>query len=371
MSEEIMSAEAAKPARTLEQVTQEIRYLDTQAKRLVLGHAIEIGRRLEEAKAMVPYGEWGNYISRELEYSQSTANNFMRIYNEYGAAQQSLFGPVAESQTFGKLSYSKALQLLAVPREEREAFAEAVDAEHLSTRELEQAIRERDEARKKADDLIQELEGSTLAIAEAQEQRDAVIDKLTELNKTAQEQREEARDTIRTLEAKITELENRPVDVAIQEPDPEEVEKRAAELAREAREAAEEERKVKEAMKASLETTEKKAAEDLQKAKERAKAEREKLERKLKEAEDKLAAAGAEDRAEAERLRTETEALKKQLAMSGTETVIFKLRFSAWQEAYRLMTEAFAAIQDEETKAKLRTAIKAQIKNWGYGEGVD
>ena len=274
MSEEIMSAEAGKPARTLEQVTQEIRYLDTQAKRLVLGHAIEIGRRLEEAKAMVPYGEWGNYISRELEYSQSTANNFMRIYNEYGAAQQSLFGPVAESQTFGKLSYSKALQLLAVPREEREAFAEAVDAEHLSTRELEQAIRERDEARK-----------------------------------------------------------------------------------------------VKEAIKASLEATEKKAAEDLQKAKERAKTEREKLERKLKEAEDKLAAAGAEDRAEADRLRTETEALKKQLAMSGTETVIFKLRFSAWQEAYRLMTEAFAAIQDEETKAKLRTAIKAQVKNWGYGEG--
>ena len=171
MSEEIMSAEAGKPARTLEQVTQEIRYLDTQAKRLVLGHAIEIGRRLEEAKAMVPYGEWGNYISRELEYSQSTANNFMRIYNEYGAAQQSLFGPVAESQTFGKLSYSKALQLLAVPREEREAFAEAVDAEHLSTRELEQAIRERDEARKKAADLIKEMEGAELAISEAQEQR--------------------------------------------------------------------------------------------------------------------------------------------------------------------------------------------------------
>lgn len=358
MSEEIMSAEAGKPARTLEQVTQEIRYLDTQAKRLVLGHAIEIGRRLEEAKAMVPYGEWGNYISRELEYSQSTANNFMRIYNEYGAAQQSLFGPVAESQTFGKLSYSKALQLLAVPREEREAFAEAVDAEHLSTRELEQAIRERDEARKAAEEAQAREREAREELAETAEMLDQTLEERNARGVIIREHEE----ALKALEKELEAQRNRPVDVAIQEPDPEEVEKRAAELAREAREAAEAERKVKEA-------TEKKAAEDLQKAKERAKAEREKLERKLKEAEDKLAAAGAEDRAEADRLRTETEALKKQLAMSGAETVIFKLRFSAWQEAYRLMTEAFAAIQDEETKAKLRTAIKAQVKNWGYGEG--
>ena len=116
MSEEITTMEGGKPARTLEQVTEEIRYLDSQAKRLVLGHAIEIGRRLTEAKEMVPYGEWGNYITRELEYSQSTANNFMRIYAEYGAAQQSLYGPVAESQTLGKLSYSKALQLRTLSR---------------------------------------------------------------------------------------------------------------------------------------------------------------------------------------------------------------------------------------------------------------
>lgn len=367
MSDEIMSAEAGKPARTLEQVTQEIRYLDTQAKRLVLGHAIEIGRRLEEAKAMVPYGEWGNYISRELEYSQSTANNFMRIYNEYGAAQQSLFGPVAESQTFGKLSYSKALQLLAVPREEREAFAEAVDAEHLSTRELEQAIRERDEARKAAEEAQAREREAREELAETAEMLDQTLEERNARGVIIREHEE----ALKALEKELEAQRNRPVDVAIQEPDPEEVEKRAAELAREAREAAEAERQVKEAVKASLEATEKKAAEDLQKAKERAKAEREKLERKLKEAEDKLAAAGAEDRAEADRLRTETEALKKQLAMSGAETVIFKLRFSAWQEAYRLMTEAFAAIQDEETKAKLRTAIKAQVKNWGYGEGAD
>ena len=351
--------------RTLEQVTEEIRYLDNQAKRLVLGHAIEIGRRLEEAKALVPYGEWGNYIRDQLNYSQSTAQNFMRIFAEYGAAQQSLFGPVAESQALGNLSYTKALALLAVPREEREEFAREVDAEHISSRELAEAIRERDEARKKAAALAQELEGSQLAIAEAEEQRDAAIDKLMSLNKSTKEQQAEDRDTIKTLEAKITELESRPIDVAVQEPDPAEIEKRAQEIAAgEAEKFAAHEKQLKAdaaAAKAALE-------EKLKKAKEQAKAEREKLETQLKEAEAKIAAAGEADKAETERLRAEAEALRKKLAMSGQEITIFKLRFSAWQDAHKLMAEAFAALPDEETKEKMRAAIRAQVKTWGFGE---
>lgn len=364
MNEEIMAAEAGKPARTLAVVTEEIRYLDHQAKRLVLGHAIEIGRRLEEAKALVPYGEWGNYIREQLNYSQSTAQNFMRIFDEYGAAQQSLFGPVAESQTLGNLSYTKALALLAVPREEREEFAVEVDAEHISSRELAEAIRERDEARQKAAALAQELEGSQLAIAEAKEQRDAAIDKLMDLNKSTKEQQAEDRDTIKTLEAKITELESRPIDVAVQEPDPEEVEKRAAELAAAAKEAAEQQA-AKEV--GAAEEKAAKAELALQKAKEAAKAEREKLAAKIKEAEDKLAFAGSEDKAEAEKLRGTVEELRKQLAMSGQEVTIFKLRFAAWQQAHQQMTEAFAAL-DEETREKMRAAIRAQVKSWGWAE---
>jgi chromosome segregation ATPase len=343
-------------------VTEEIRYLDNQAKRLVLGHAIEIGRRLEEAKALVPYGEWGNYIRDQLNYSQSTAQNFMRIFDEYGAAQQSLFGPVAESQALGNLSYTKALALLAVPREERETFAAEVDAEHISSRELAEAIRERDEARKKAAALAQELEGSQLAIAEAEEQRDAAIDKLMGLNESTKEQMAEDRDTIRTLEAKITELESRPIDVAVQEPDPEEVEKRAAELANKAKEELEQ-KAAKEV--GAAEEKAAKAAEALKKAQEKAKAEREKLEAQLKEAEGKLAAAGEADKAEADKLRAEAEQLKKQLAMSNQATVVFKLRFMAWQQAHQQMSEAFTAL-DEETKEKMRAAIRAQVKNWGW-----
>ena len=354
MSEEIMAAEAGKPARTLEQVTEEIRYLDNQAKRLVLGHAIEIGRRLEEAKALVPYGEWGNYIEKELSYSQSTANNFMRIFDEYGAAQQSLFGPVADSQTLGNLSYTKALKLLAVPREERESFAQEVDAEHISTRELEAAIRERDEAKKALEEAREELSETAEMLDKTLEERNArgVIIR-------------EHEESLAAMEKELEELKARPVEVAVQEPDPDAVEKLAAELANKAKEELEQQA-AKEV--GAAEEKAAKAAEALKKAQEKAKAEREKLEAKLKEAEGKIAAAGEADKAEAEKLRAEAEALRKQLAMSSQEITIFKLRFAAWQEAHKLMTEAFAALPDEETKEKMRAAIRAQIKAWGWAE---
>ena len=358
MNEEIMKTTEAKPARTLAMVTAEIRSLDEQAKRLMLGHAIEIGRRLKEAKELVPYGEWGDYIEHELSYSQSTANNFMRIFEEYGAAQQSLFGPVAESQTLGNLSYTKALKLLAVPREEREDFAVEVDAEHLSTRELAQAIRERDEARKALQTSEARLSDTQRTLSDTDKQMTELRAKLQQAWNDVQAADEQAVEKERALKARIAELEARPVDVAVQEPDPAEIEKRAAELAASAKAEAE-----KLAASAKAE-----AAEQVKKAKEKARTDREALLDKIKAAEDKLAAAGTEDKNEAEKLRAEAEALRKQLAMSGQEVVIFKLRFAAWQEAHRQMTEAFAALPDEETREKMRKAIAAQVKIWGYGE---
>lgn len=346
MSEEITTMESGKPARTLEQVTQEIRYLDSQAKRLVLGHAIEIGRRLTEAKAMVPYGGWGEYIEKELEYSQSTAQNFMRIFDEYGAAQQSLFGPVAESETLGKLSYTKALKLLAVPREEREEFAREVNAEHLSTRELEQAIRERDEARKRAEEAEKAAKELDRDLEQSQE---AVFAR----DKTLQERDGKIFD----LEKELDDLRSRTVDVAVQEPDPEEIERRAKEMAQAAQVKAEQDAV------AAIAKAKQEAKDKLKKAEEKAKAEREKLEAQLKAAEEKLTSAGATDRAEAEQLRATVESLKKQLAMSGQEITAFRLRFTAWQEAYRAMREALGNVP-EENRSSMEAAVRTQAKAW-------
>lgn len=146
-----LTGTAVAPERTPDVIAAEIRTFTAA----MLNNAIEIGRRMVEAKEMLPYGRFGAWIAENTGYSVSAANNFMRLFDEYGAAQGSLFGATADSQTFGKLSPSKALALLAVPAEEREAFAVESDAEHTSVRELKRKIeeyrRERDEALQKAE----------------------------------------------------------------------------------------------------------------------------------------------------------------------------------------------------------------------------
>ena len=143
--------EVPPPSRTVETVTLEIRTLQHQAQGIILNYAIEIGRRLEEAKAMLPHGEWGAWLKKELDYSQSTAQNFMRVFREYGDSQQSLFGSAPKSQMFGNLTYSKALRLLAIPdEEEREKFVAENDVERMSIRELNEALKARNEAEERA-----------------------------------------------------------------------------------------------------------------------------------------------------------------------------------------------------------------------------
>lgn len=125
-------------------VAAEINVIVRQTQQVILSAAVEIGKRLEEAKELVPHGEWGKWLETEVNFSKSTANNMMRLYREYGQDQQKLFG--GNLQAFGDLSYTKALALLAIPEEEREEFAHQANAAEASTRELEQAIRERNQA---------------------------------------------------------------------------------------------------------------------------------------------------------------------------------------------------------------------------------
>ncbi|KUO77205.1 MAG: hypothetical protein APF81_28130 [Desulfosporosinus sp. BRH_c37] len=46
--------------------------------------AIEIGRRLQVAKALVKHGEWGKWLEESVSYSQKTAERLVKHYEEYG-----------------------------------------------------------------------------------------------------------------------------------------------------------------------------------------------------------------------------------------------------------------------------------------------
>lgn len=153
--------------RTVDLIAAEINSIKEQTRKMVLYNSIEIGRRLIEAKSMVSHGEWGNWLKESVDYSQSTANNLMKIFNEYGADQLTLLGDNSKSQALGNLSYTQAIALLGIPSEDRENFIKENNVDDMSTRELQSAIKEtqklkdelkaKDEEAKKKDERLKKL----------------------------------------------------------------------------------------------------------------------------------------------------------------------------------------------------------------------
>lgn len=135
--------------RTADIIAAEINAIKDQTRKIVLYNSIEIGRRLVEAKEIVGHGEWANWLEKSVDYSQRTANDLMRIFNEYGSSQISLLGDNLNSQTYANLSYSKALALLGLAPEDREEFVKENKVEDMSTRELKAAIKEKQKLEEK------------------------------------------------------------------------------------------------------------------------------------------------------------------------------------------------------------------------------
>jgi myosin heavy subunit len=168
MTKKIIKAEeTAVIVRPLEVIAIEIRSIDTQARKVVLDSAIEIGKRLIEAKSLVDHGEWGGWLETNVSYSQSTANNFMRVATEYDGAN---------SHTFGNLSYSQAVALLAVPSDEREAFVEEHNVEDMSSRELQAAIKEKQELESQLQKEQERTKAEQVAREEEKGKREALFD---------------------------------------------------------------------------------------------------------------------------------------------------------------------------------------------------
>ena len=305
----IMAQTMAKPVegRTIENITYEI--LD--AKRTGGEAILTIGRCLIEAKDMLPHGEWLPWLNERVEFSERTARNFMRLAREW-----------TNRQTLADLGAAKALTLLALPAEEREQFVEDHNVIDMSARQLKEAIRERDEARKAAE--------AAKADASAAEQARA---KMAEDMRTTQNLLESARadadsagSRARALEEKLRMLQEQPVEVAVETVvDPEALEQARAEAV------AEMQAKLDKAREA------KKRAEDRQKI--------------------------AEDALEQVRLQLEEQAKAEKKAALGADKDLaqFELLFDQAQETVNKMRGILMKVRgrDEVSAGKLVNAMKA------------
>ena len=217
--------------RTVEQIAVEINFYKAQT----VQNIIEIGRRLIEAKERLPHGAWADWLKDAVDFTQSTANRFMQIAREY-----------SNSAPVRNLSYTKMLALLQVPEEDREAFlAEShlvngvpKTVDEMSKRELEQAIRERDQARREAAEQKARAKreydnymNALVAKEKADEQLEIAKREASEQKKRA----DRAQHCVDDLQGQVIELQHRPVEVAVAEVSEEQI----AELRQQAEEKAE------------------------------------------------------------------------------------------------------------------------------------
>lgn len=328
-----------------EQLGGEIRLLTTQARRMALSYGIQIGYRLHIAHEKVgPHG-WAEWLKKETDFSAASASRFESLYEGYGEDQGNLFGVGNKFPTLENLSISNALKLLAVPEEEREEFAAEVGAESLSARELEKAIAEKKAAEERAEAAEKALhemeEGEGLAVAELQ----AKIDELREdadKGKEALKEKaglldriDQAARTEKSLKDQIRELENRPVEVAVERD-----EKAIEEAVQQAKAAA------------SAEWAEKtkKLQEDLEKANAKAEKLKAKADKAAAGADEKLAAAEKER----ERIAQELEAARRQLKLADADVNAFMIYSKSLQQAMNEAITAFKRLSDKNLQMAAR-----------------
>lgn len=200
-------------------IATEINTIKQQTGKILLASAIEVGRRLREAKELLPYGEWTEWLEESVSYTERTAQNLMRIFDAYGSQQITAAdgvslkagalnsgSPTSEDQVQKQgspnLNYTQALLLLGVPEEERFQLMEELDLESMTTRELEKAIQERKQAAAERDQALQE----NAELQKTVEERDSRVTHLTKERDGLKKKAEELAGAKTKEEAKVEKL---------------------------------------------------------------------------------------------------------------------------------------------------------------------
>lgn len=308
------AAQAPASERNIEAITSEILRLKQDAGNAILG----IGQRLLEAKAMLPHGEWLPWLTEQVEFSERQAQRFMKLAQEWA-------NPTALSD----LGATKALALLALPPEERQKFLSEnhiVDGEEksvidMTSRELEKAVKERDEALHAAE----EARAAAETADQSRAKMEADMTALKKLHQAAQAAEAQAREALAEAQAELKALRERPVEVAV------EVDQKALEEAR---------REAETQMQAKVD----KAAEAQKKAEEQ-----------RKKAEEELAAVRQQLEA--------TRQTERQAVISGDKDLaLFELLFSQGNEAVNKLHGLLLKVRgrgDTELAGKLQKALLA------------
>lgn len=249
---EIMDEQAVVPltkgelvtGRSPEVIAAEINIIKSQTAAIIktLGGQIvsgvyEIGRLLCEAKETVPRGEWGSWLETNVAYSDSTAQNFMKIYRELSDGQVDMLTGKTQAELFAGLDYSRMVEVFKLPKAERARLAEENDLAGMSAREvkalvkekrdLEARVAERDDeivdltaAKGKAEMEALEAKGKVEAAEKAKAAAEEALKKAeAEKEKAVKAAEKVGKDNLKALKKELDELKKAPPTAEISEED--------------------------------------------------------------------------------------------------------------------------------------------------------
>lgn len=128
--------------------------------------ALEIGKCLTEAKAIIKHGQWTSWLKERVQFSERTAQNYMRIYKE----TEQNGSPLLKTQAFADLGYAQVIEILSLPGEMQEEFLSMHDAKEMSSREVKKAVAE---MKAQNEDLTAKLKSMEKEKSTVQEDRKA------------------------------------------------------------------------------------------------------------------------------------------------------------------------------------------------------
>ena len=186
---------------TIENLTLEIKFHLNQ-----MGfHIIEVGKRLIQAKELVPHGDWVNWLKHIFNFTIRTAQNFMEIFRRFSNTKSISYFDIS---TFKP---TQLIALLSLPEGEEQNFlalkaAEGNPVQDMTIKNLRTEIKEYKTSLAQAD------HDHNLALVEIAKLQDIVHEQADQIDNL--ERNYPVPNDYEALEKELAELRDRPVEFA-------------------------------------------------------------------------------------------------------------------------------------------------------------
>jgi predicted nucleic acid-binding Zn-ribbon protein len=302
----------------IDTLTTEILILKQQTAQNI----IEIGKRLISVKESLPHGEWGKWLEEKVDFTDRTAQRFMKVANEF-----------TNTTALSDLPKSKVFALLDLPPENRDKFIQENDVEAMSTRELQQAIKENKELESKLKRVQEKLKKDTDKLSNAEREQVKLKEKIKSIETKNKEELTNKEAEIENLSSHIENIKKQ-LSKAHSSGDNEEVEKLQESLYESSNQLTDANKRIEE------------------------------LEEQLKAKPIEVVASPEVIEKVPEEVEKELQNLREKLSQASANNepvVMFKAHFDILVNSFKNLLGVLAEIEDEEAREKRKGAVSKLI----------